>query len=207
MINTSYLRALRVDRGYSIRGLAKAVGVDHQTIRRLENGADPGDLPLRVLDRIATALGVRPAMLLANGNAAEGHELQERIGGTIMSAPGISLTNLAAAVAMPIDEVDAALPALDTALTSVGLTLTRDGDDLRVTPRAVHSAREADTKPMTVTEARLLRRIHRGEDVRRTMSKADRTITIPSLARRGSINIATTVPAPTSGLCRRPPTT
>src|SRR4051812_39888413 len=39
-------------------------------------------------------------------------------------------------------------------------------------------------RPLTLTEARLLRRIHRGEDVRRSLTKSDRELVLPALLRR-----------------------
>ena len=80
MINVKTLRTLRTDRGYSIRALATAAGVDHQTIRRLELGSDP-DVPLRVLDRIAEALGVPAATLLDDSPDVEHRPLEQEIGG------------------------------------------------------------------------------------------------------------------------------
>ena len=64
MINAQRLRALRLDRGLSQRKLAASAGVDALTIKRIEAGADPGDLTLRVLTKMADALGVQPGALL-----------------------------------------------------------------------------------------------------------------------------------------------
>jgi hypothetical protein len=43
----------------------------------------------------------------------------------------------------------------------------------------------AADRPLTVAEVRLLGRIHRGEDVRRVLSKRDRELVLPALLRRG----------------------
>ncbi|RYP86868.1 XRE family transcriptional regulator [Nocardioides guangzhouensis] len=200
MIDATKLRSLRTDRGYSIRRLADAVGVSYQTIRRLENGDDPGDLPLRVLARIATALGVPPATLLNTDPATQQHDLQQSIGGTILSAPGINATTIATSLGTSVDAIHTALPGLAEVLAEAGLTLSRHGDTLRINPLHLHATPEANTKPMTVNEARLLRRIHRGDDVRRTLSKTDRELTLPSLARAGLVDPTTTIPAPPAAL-------
>jgi hypothetical protein len=42
-------------------------------------------------------------------------------------------------------------------------------------------------RPLTVAEARLLRRIHRGEDVRRKLTRPDRELILPALQRRGLV--------------------
>ncbi|MCD4532509.1 helix-turn-helix transcriptional regulator [Nocardioides sp. cx-169] len=204
MIDTTQLRALRVDRGYSIRSLAKSAGVDHQTIRRLENGADPGDLPLRVLDRIAAALGVIPATLLATEREVEQHDLQRRIGGLLLSAQGITTTAVATSLATPIETVEEAIPALVDALAEAGLTVGRHGDTLRINPLELHSTAHADTRPMTLNEARLLRRIHRGEDIRRSLSKADRELTLPRLIRTGLVDPAPAILVSRDDICGHP---
>jgi transcriptional regulator with XRE-family HTH domain len=46
-----------------------------------------------------------------------------------------------------------------------------------------------DAAPLDHNAARLLRRIHRGDDIRRTMSRADREITLPSLVNRGLVEM------------------
>lgn len=202
MIDATKLRSLRTDRGYSIRRIAAAAGVDHQTIRRLEDGADPGELPLRVLGRIATSLGVTPAALLSAPAGHHTHALQRRIGGTILSAPGITVTTLADALNTTVDNIQAALPALQQALAGTGLTVARHGDELRITPADLHTTPDAYTRPMTVNEARLLRRVHRGTDVRRSLSKADRELTLPALTRRGLVDATAAIPTPGSQVLR-----
>jgi transcriptional regulator with XRE-family HTH domain len=59
------LQQIRTLAGRSQRGLAKSAGVSYQTIRRIELGGDAGDLPLRVLDAIATILGTTLPELLS----------------------------------------------------------------------------------------------------------------------------------------------
>jgi transcriptional regulator with XRE-family HTH domain len=57
------LRAVREQRGFSQETLAQRAGMDPAEIRRLESARrDPG---IRVLTRLARALGVAPADLLA----------------------------------------------------------------------------------------------------------------------------------------------
>lgn len=49
---------------------------------------------------------------------------------------------------------------------------------------------DLDPTPLDRNAARLLRRIHRGDDIRRTMSRADREITLPALINRRLVHMA-----------------
>lgn len=55
-----------------------------------------------------------------------------------------------------------------------------------------------DTEDLDHNAAKLLRRIHRGDEVRRNMTRADREITLPALVKRGLIEITPSGPVPTS---------
>lgn len=59
-----YLRAQRLEAGYSVRKLAALVGVDHGYLTRLESG-ERGKPSADVLQRIADALDIDAAPLLA----------------------------------------------------------------------------------------------------------------------------------------------
>jgi len=48
---------------------------------------------------------------------------------------------------------------------------------------------DLDPAPLDDNAARLLRRIHRGDDIRRTLSRADREITLPALINRGLVSM------------------
>ena len=45
--------------------------------------------------------------------------------------------------------------------------------------------------PLDHNSARLLRKIHRGDDIRRTMSRADRELTLPALINSGLVTVDT----------------
>lgn len=51
--------------GLSQRALARQVGVSYQVIRRIEGGADVGNLPVRTLALIATAVHIDAKALLS----------------------------------------------------------------------------------------------------------------------------------------------
>lgn len=77
--------------------------------------------------------------------------------------------------------------------------LSRLCDTLAVQPIELLSASTATESPadqdhdageLTVAQARLLRSIDRGEDVRRVLTVQDRELLIPSLVHRGSIKLA-----------------
>ena len=55
-INNTKLRKLRTDRGYSIRGLARAAGVSPDTVYSVEHGRRQPSI--RTLGKLARALGV-----------------------------------------------------------------------------------------------------------------------------------------------------
>jgi transcriptional regulator with XRE-family HTH domain len=46
-----------------------------------------------------------------------------------------------------------------------------------------------DSEPLDHNAAKLLRRVHRGEDVRRHLSQVDREITLPRLVNRGLVEV------------------
>jgi len=125
VINSGKLRELRILAGLSQRGLCKLAGIGPLGIKRIEDGADASRLPLQVVARIATALGVEITDLLSD---------------------------------LSCDPVPAANNAIPAA----------DGLDLN--------------------QARLLRRIHRREDVGRRLTKVDQEMTLPSLMRAGLVH-------------------
>jgi hypothetical protein len=49
---------------------------------------------------------------------------------------------------------------------------------------------EVSVDELSITQARLLRRIQRGDDVRRSLSANERELTLPSLVRRGLVSSA-----------------
>jgi transcriptional regulator with XRE-family HTH domain len=58
-----------------------------------------------------------------------------------------------------------------------------------VEPEAPTPAPPLDPRPLDHNAARLLRRIHRGEDIRRRMSRVEREITLPELINRGLVRM------------------
>lgn len=128
MINTQLLITERTEAGLSQRQLAKLAGVNRETIRRLEHGADASQLPLGVVFRIAAALDVEaPVLLLRDAGAS----------------------------------ADAG-PAADL----------------------------LDCSPLDHNAAKLLRRISRGEDIRRTMNRSERELVLPALLKRGLAEVS-----------------
>ncbi len=128
MIDPDVLLQRRTLCGLSQRKLAKLAGVHSMTIKRLEDRCDGGDLPLRVLGRLADALHIEPRDLLQRRSATAPQ---------VPPPPALAL----------------------------------------------------DNEPLDHNAAKLLRRIHRGEDVRRTMTRAEREIILPSLVRRGAVTM------------------
>lgn len=186
MIDAAALRRHRIDRGLSQRQLAAAIGVDPLTVKRIEDGADPGDLPLRVLQRLTTTLGASPAQLLAAAtDPTDDYDLAEAIGATLLATGRTTLDDLARGLSVSCAAVVAAVEALGPRLHAVGMTLARHHDTVWLAPRQPHVTNTAARRPLTIPEARLLRRIQRGENVAGTLSNADRQFTLPALQRRG----------------------
>jgi transcriptional regulator with XRE-family HTH domain len=127
VINPTTLRHHRTLAGLSQRGLAKAAGLGPLGIKRIEDGADAGRLPLAVVGRMADAVGVTIDQLLDQPPAPAG------------GTSGTTLPN---------------------------------------------------PEPLTYNQAKLLRRLHRGEDITRRMTRADRELTLPSMMRQGVIDVA-----------------
>lgn len=92
-------------------------------------------------------------------------------------------------------DIAAGIDVLASARAAVGMSLARHHDTVWLVPRhqpvTTATARYA---ALTVAEARLLRRIHRGEDVARNLSYPDRTFTLPALQRRGLVDTARSRP-------------
>jgi transcriptional regulator with XRE-family HTH domain len=191
VIDHRRLRHLRTDRGLSQRKLAAPAGVDPLTITRLERGADRRDLPLRVLGNIATALGVPSGDLLTfrSPSIEESEDLATTLGSLLTSAGTrrVSACALAAATRSDLDEVAAGLEVLSTHLAPAGIAVARHGNHVWLAPRYSQSAPPIDHPVLDVNQARLLRRIHRGEDVRRKLTEVERQLVLPSLLRLGVI--------------------
>jgi transcriptional regulator with XRE-family HTH domain len=190
VIDAQHLRALRIDRGLSQRKLAASAGVDALTIKRLEGGADPDDVTLRVLGKLAGALGVRSADLLAhtrNEIPANAIDAVGTIGSALAAGGRSTRTGLSRTAAIAPEEVDEVLAHLAVRLEPLGIAVARHGDEVWLAPQTAAAATGERHRPLDVNQARLLRRIHRGEDVRRSLTRAERTLTLPSLLRLGLV--------------------
>jgi transcriptional regulator with XRE-family HTH domain len=193
MIDGEKLLRARLLSGLSQRKLAAAAGTNAQTILRLERGADGGELPARVINKTAQALGVPIADLLDTPANSDSDAPVETLGSLLLEHRTLSLDQLAAAAEVPLDRIGEMLNALAVRLVSTGMALVRH--DGRVTLQPQTHARAAPVgSQLTLHQARLLRRIHRGEDVRRKLSKVDRELTLPSLIRGGLVELDGTAP-------------
>lgn len=191
MIDSDRMRHLRLDWGLSQRKLAAAGGVDPLTIKRLEAGADPGDLPLRVLAQIAHALGVPPADLLAAPSRPTPTTNEDLVlaVGSVLFGRGcrVTVSALANATGATVADIEQAVVELRPRVHQAGIALAQHGDTLWLAPRSDQPAQTDADRPLDVNQARLLRRIHRGEDVRRKLTRAERELVLPALLRRGLV--------------------
>jgi len=187
VINPDALRRIRTDRGLSQRRLAAATGVDPLTVKRLEGGADAGDLPLRVVGQLAGCLGVPVQDLLRQPTAPAPDDLARSVGAALLAHGRTTVTGLADALRATVDDVATAVAQLDAHLARAGMSLARHQDEVWLVPLVVTEKAAPADRPLTLAEARLLRRIHRGEDVRRKLTKPDREFILPALQRRGLV--------------------
>jgi transcriptional regulator with XRE-family HTH domain len=190
VINADLLRELRLDRGLSQRKLAASAGVDALTIKRLEGGANPDDVTLRVLGKLADALGVRSADLLnhtRNETSANAIDAVGTIGSALAAGGRSTRTGLSRTAVIAPEEVDEVLADLAVRLEPLGIAVARHGDEVWLAPQTAAAATGERHRPLDVNQARLLRRIHRGEDVRRCLNRVQRTMILPSLLRLGLV--------------------
>jgi transcriptional regulator with XRE-family HTH domain len=199
VIDPVALRKLRHDRGLSQRRLAAVIGVDPLTVKRVECGANPGDWPLRILARLAETLGVAPSQLLQQvaPDVERCDGLARRVGGALLERDRTTLAALATMLDVDISDIRQAVASLDAHLRPAGMSLARHADEVWLVPLTPTRRTTAPERPLSVSEARLLRRIHRGEDVRRNLSQSDRKFTLPALLRGGLIDDSTVVVKPT----------
>jgi transcriptional regulator with XRE-family HTH domain len=187
VIDPDALRRIRTDRGLSQRRLAAASGVDPLAVKRIEGGADAGDLPLRVLDQLAGCLAVSVQDLLRTRAVAAPDDLVQAVGAALLAHGRTTITRLAGALSTTVDDVAAAVAGLDAHLAAAGMAVARHHDEIWLVPLVDTQKTAPADRPLTLAEARLLRRIHRGEDVRRKLTKPDREFILPALLRRGLV--------------------
>lgn len=187
MIDPDALRRIRTDRGLSQRRLAEAIGVDPLTVKRIEGGADAGDLPLRVLEQLAGCLAIGVQDLLRTRAAAVTGDLVQAVGAALLAHGRTTITRLAGALSATVEDVAAAVAGLDAHLAVTGMSVARHHDEIWLVPSVDTAKTGPADRPLTLAEARLLRRIHRGEDVRRKLTRPDREFILPALQRRGLV--------------------
>jgi transcriptional regulator with XRE-family HTH domain len=187
VIDPAALRRIRTDRGLSQRRVAEAIGVDPLTVKRIEGGADAGDLPLRVLEQLAGCLAIPVQDLLRTRTAAATGDLVQAVGAALLAHGRTTITRLAGALSAPVHDVATAFTVLDAHVAAAGMSVARHHDEIWLVPLVDTEKTAPADRPLTLAEARLLRRIHRGEDVRRKLSRPDREIILPALQRRGLV--------------------
>jgi transcriptional regulator with XRE-family HTH domain len=190
MIDCDRLRHLRLDRGLIQRKLAAACGVDPLTVHRLEHGGDAGDLPLRVVQQLATALGTDINYLLDDQpTPPEQADLTRRLGAALFSQHRVTATDLAATHDITLDQLHDELSVLAASADSVGMTLLHNDGSVWLAPQATVVPPVAPPRSLNTAEARLLRRIHLGGDVRRNLTQHQRHTVLPALLRLGLIEV------------------
>jgi transcriptional regulator with XRE-family HTH domain len=186
VIDPVAMRQLRNDRGLSHRQLAAVIGVDPLSVKRIEDGANPGDWPLRILGRLAATLGVPAGHLLlqAASDVQQCPDLAAQVGGALLEHHRTTIHALATTLGVHITDIHEAVAGLDAQLRPAGMSIARHADEVWLVPLTPTRQTTAPERPLSISQARLLRRIHRGEDVRRHLSKQDRELVLPALLRR-----------------------
>ena len=185
MIDPDALRRIRTDRSLPQRRLAVSAGVDPLTVKRIEGGADAGDLPLRVLEQRADCLAVPVQDMLRTRTAAAPGDLVQTVGAALLAHGRTTITRLAGALSAPVHDVATAVTGLDAHVAPAGMSVARHHDEIWLVPSVDTEKTAPADRLLTLAEARLLRRIHRGEDVRRKLSRPNREFILPALQRRG----------------------
>jgi transcriptional regulator with XRE-family HTH domain len=193
LIDSGRLRHLRLDRGLTQRKLAAACGVVPLTIHRIEHDGNAGDLPLRVVQQLAAALGTDINALLDEParSATEG-DIVRRLGTVLFSQHHVADTELADTLGITLEELNVGLAALAASASTVGMTLLRNDGRNWLAPQQDRAAPTAPARSLTTAEARLLRRIQRGVDVRRRLTRAERQTVLPALLRLGILEATAT---------------
>lgn len=118
------IRALRLAAGFSRRGLARRLGLSPTSITNLEAGTNHGELPLRILADLASALGVASAELFPRDtDAAPAPADDDRVieAALMIASSPTSTRELADALGWGLARVRSAVRILDARLTSRGL--------------------------------------------------------------------------------------
>ena len=138
-LDSDRIRARRVSVGLSPQALADVIAASStETIRRLEEGSDQGQISLATITTLADALGATIGELLIDDQQPERTPSDDAaaLGALLASAERwCPIEHLATATGWPLDRTLAALDELDRRLALVGQRLARAGDrDVRIVP-------------------------------------------------------------------------
>jgi transcriptional regulator with XRE-family HTH domain len=191
----------RADLCLSQRMLANQLGVTSPTIASLERGDNHGDLPLRLLVRLAEALAVAVTSLFCNDRSRQADDDRDdsaAVGALLFETKVLTpIDALCDALDWPLERVRRAVEALDAELPAVGLRLQSRGGSVAIR-RAVEPASAAHVQQLLrlhvlrngvgLAEARVLYRIMKGT-LPRELSNAD-AVALRTLANAGLIELA-----------------
>ncbi len=202
LLDTAAVHRLRVQAGYSVRRLARALGTSATTIRGIEDGSNHHQLPLSLIDRLANALGTTTPELFPRPTAVPAlpGDDDRTIETALHSLDGIvAISDLARALGWSLDRTRAALEALDTRLHGTGSRLHRNAwQQCALRPAAEHLSIDQQhalqrigprRRGLTNTTARVLMASARGEiddHWFRTASNAD-CVALQALLKQGAV--------------------
>jgi hypothetical protein len=113
-----------------------------------------------------------------------------RVGATLLAFGNTRITVLATGLGVRRAQVRQSVDQLAAELPVLGIAVARHGDHVWLAPSREPAAAASAHKPLRLDQARLLRRIQRGEDIRAKLGKTDRELVLPDLLRRNLVNDA-----------------
>lgn len=130
LLDCQRIRHLRLLRGYSVRRVARHLGVSAVTMANLEDGVNHADLPMRMVAELARVLGVAPIELFARARdrpAAPAPDDRAVETALMIRRSSTSTSDLADALAWDLARVRRALARLEERQRNSGIRLHSHG--------------------------------------------------------------------------------
>lgn len=139
ILNGQRIRALRLERGFSQREVARRIGVTVIVVNGIEDGRNHLELTLRLVSDLAVALDVEAAELFAKAPSAELSEEPRsdlrKLGAVFASERnGIHRDAIARVLDWPLDRVEKASDQLRQRLPALGMRLERGSSGWKLRP-------------------------------------------------------------------------
>jgi transcriptional regulator with XRE-family HTH domain len=176
LLDCQRIRQLRLARGYSMRRIARQLGVSAVTMANLEDGANHAEVPMRLVTDLARVLGVAPAELFARttDQPVKPSPDDQAVEAALMIArSATSVSKLARALGWELERTHVALRQLERRQTNSGIRLHDYGWQCRsLVPATEHLSDEQQRdlhrigplqRGLTIETATLLARVALGD--------------------------------------------